>query len=97
MDGERLGIYFAVPAPLFLTRPTDRERARQTGRFDGALTTTWVQLPRSAEWPTPVAAQEKAELSQIESSLSSIQSDISSMESDLGRMARGTCTNPNIC
>ena len=61
--------------------------------------------------PIPVLAQEKVDLSQIESSLSSIESGVSSMksdlstieskvssmESDLGRMQRGTCTNSKVC
>lgn len=61
--------------------------------------------------PMPVAAQEKTDLSQVESYLSDIQSDVSSMksdvssmqsdisslESDLGQIKRGTCTNDKIC
>jgi hypothetical protein len=47
--------------------------------------------------PTPVAAQEKVDLSQVESSLSSIESEVSSMGNDLGRMQRGTCTNSKVC
>ncbi len=47
--------------------------------------------------PIPVAAEEKVDLSRVESSLSSIESDVSSMESELGRMQRGTCTNSKLC
>ncbi len=47
--------------------------------------------------PLPVAAQEKVDLSQIESSLTSIAGDISTIKTDFGHIARGTCTNPKFC
>lgn len=50
----------------------------------------WVIALNPWMRPVPVAAQEKTDLSQVESSLSTI-------ESDLGRISRGTCTNSKVC
>ena len=47
--------------------------------------------------PMPVAAQEKIDLSKVESSLSSIRNDVSNMAFDLRQMAKGFCANPKIC
>ena len=49
----------------------------------------WVIATNPWLHPTSVAAQEKTDLTQVESYLSSI-------EMDIAHIARGTCTNPKL-